>query len=148
MKTMLLRTSESAVWFCLAALCLGNGLRAAETPSLEIVRDGFPRALHFRAAPEVAKDGRLTYEGWDRRLMNLDGIIAKSLDEELPDTMEVCSDHLLRFKRAHPEGTGAGARGGLSQGLCAARVGRLAAQGRSQSTACHHAQASHDLGAA
>jgi hypothetical protein len=75
---------------------------AADLRDLPVVSAGEPRAFFFRQSEGLARSGRLTFEKWEQMFLRLDGIMGKTLDEEVPGTQAPNISFFTRFKQAHP----------------------------------------------
>ncbi|MCX7826355.1 MAG: hypothetical protein N2689_12480, partial [Verrucomicrobiae bacterium] len=76
---------------------------AGDLRSLDVLRDGWPRAFFFRLSEGFARAGRMPFEQWDKMFLRLDGIMGKTLDEEVPGTQARNVGFFTRFKEAHPK---------------------------------------------
>jgi hypothetical protein len=76
---------------------------AAGLQALDMFRDGWPHAFFFRQSEGLARSGRLTFENWEQMFLRLDGIMGKTLDEEVPGTQAPNIPFFTRFKQAYPK---------------------------------------------
>ena len=76
---------------------------AEDLQDLDIFRDGWPRAFFFRQSESIARAGRMPFENWEKMFLRLDGIMGKTLDEEIPGTQERNIPVFTRFKQLHPK---------------------------------------------
>lgn len=75
----------------------------AQTPARpEILDAGYPRAFFFRSSEGMAARG-MPYERWEKIFSPLDGIMGKTLEEEVPGRSVHNIDYFTRFKKARPE---------------------------------------------
>lgn len=88
----------------LLAVLLVSSVRAEEPngASCELFSVGEPRTFFFRASESLARGGRVPLEDWDRNFSRLNGIMGKTLDEEIPNTAAPNIPYFTRFKQAHP----------------------------------------------
>ena len=77
---------------------------AEDLQDLDILRDGWPRAFFFRQ-PDItlSRPNRPGFDQWERIFCRLDGIMGKTLDEEIPDTQARNIPIFTRFKQLHPK---------------------------------------------
>jgi hypothetical protein len=85
-----------------AALLAGPSPSPAGPRDLPVVAGGEPRAFFFRQSEGIARSGRVPFERWERMFLRLDGIMGKTLDEEVPGTQAPNLPAFARFKEAHP----------------------------------------------
>jgi hypothetical protein len=76
---------------------------AADLRELPVVTGGEPRAFFFRQSEGLARSGRMPFEQWEKMFLRLDGIMGKTLDEEVPGTQAPNIPFFIRFKQAHPK---------------------------------------------
>jgi len=76
--------------------------QAADEPPLRVRSQDAPRALFFRAAEAAAARPGAVYEAWRDEFSRLDGIIGKTLDEEIPGRSSNIA-FFTRFKKELPE---------------------------------------------
>ncbi|MBI5683734.1 MAG: hypothetical protein HZC54_01505 [Verrucomicrobia bacterium] len=76
---------------------------AADLRDLPVVSAGEPRAFFFRQSEGLARSGRMPFEQWEKMFLRLDGIMGKTLDEEVPGTQAPNIPFFTRFKQAHPK---------------------------------------------
>lgn len=92
-------------WLCRILLVGLFALTAQgeDAPAPDILHSGWPRCFFFRKAEgfgsQIGK--QFDYTRWDRAFSRLQGIIGKTLDEEIPGR-SVNIPHFTRFKQAHP----------------------------------------------
>ncbi len=82
---------------------LSASLHAADLRGLPLLTAEEPRAFFFRASEGQARAGRATFENWQKTFGQLDGIMGKTLDEEVPGTQKPNIPFFTRFKQAHPK---------------------------------------------
>jgi hypothetical protein len=75
---------------------------ASDLSELPVVSAGEPRAFFFRQSEGLARSGRMPFEQWEKMFLRLDGIMGKTLDEEVPGTQAPNIPFFTRFKQAHP----------------------------------------------
>ena len=86
------------VFLALTAVASATDLR-----ELPVVSGGEPRAFFFRQSEGLARAGRATFEDWEKMFLRLDGIMGKTLDEEVPGTQAKNIPFFTRFKQQHPK---------------------------------------------
>jgi hypothetical protein len=96
--------------WCSAIILSAFGVSAAAVAAgglqdLDIFNDGWPHAFFFRQSESIARAGRMPFEDWEQMFLRLDGIMGKTLDEELPGTQERNTPIFVRFKQQHPKQT-------------------------------------------
>ncbi|MBI5396557.1 MAG: hypothetical protein HZA91_14780 [Verrucomicrobia bacterium] len=95
--------SFSSVFAAAAFISSLSPVLAADLHELPVVSGGEPRAFFFRQSEGLARSGRLPFENWEKTFLRLDGIMGKTLDEEVPGTQSPNIPFFTRFKQAHPK---------------------------------------------
>jgi len=71
--------------------------------SLPVVSGDYPRVFFFRQSEGLARQGRLSFDAWEKAFSRLMGIEGKVLDEEVPGTSANNIEFFVNFKRRYPD---------------------------------------------
>lgn len=93
----------SIALFALISVFTCNGVSTQETADLPIMQDQWPRAFFFRSAEGFAANPGVTYDRWDAGFSRLQGIMGKTLDEEVLGRQARNIEFFTRFKQNHPD---------------------------------------------
>lgn len=94
--------SFSALSLLFILLLFPPVLFAKGTENDIVIGNQFPKALYFRYVENSAASIDVPYERWVKRWSKLDGIVAKGLNEEIPNRSDEALRKFLLFKKENP----------------------------------------------